>query len=256
MNTTWTPADWESLFTEELACPVRVVYGRSRTTPVHARGVKIDGSPGLQVRLHRMFSTAPGPIRDDLARWLRVGRRAQKACERLDQWIELSLAALPKKTRRPPTPKPAGLAHDLSVLSEPLWDGVFGEDFLEGPRPTLTWGQRRASSSRHSLRLGSYDPELNSVRIHPVLDQDGVPEWFVRYVLMHEILHAALPPRQGSGRRWIHHGPEFQARERAYGDYGRALEWEADNLPGLIRSARTGKKFLRPTKSRWLPGIR
>jgi hypothetical protein len=78
------------------------------------------------------------------------------------------------------------------------------------------------------------------VRIHPALDRGDVPEWFVRYVLMHEILHAALPPRLGKGRRWVHHGPEFRAREGEYVDYQRALKWEERNLPRLIRQARRG----------------
>ncbi len=256
MDAPWETTDWEDLLTEELACPVRVSYGRSRTVPVHAQGLKIGGRPGLKIRLHRMFSGAPLEIRDDLARWLRVGKRARKACDRLDKWIQATVADLPPKTLRTPTPKPAGLAHDLTTLAHTLWDTVFTDDFEERPRPTLSWGRRRRSSSRHSLRLGSYDPELNAVRLHPVLDQAGVPEWFVRYVLMHEILHSALPPRKGSGSRWIHHGPLFRARERAYPDHGRALEWEAQNLPRLIRSARTGEPFVPSRKFSWLPGKR
>ena len=97
MDAPWETTDWEDLLTEELACPVRVSYGRSRTVPVHAQGLKIGGRPGLKIRLHRMFSGAPLEIRDDLARWLRVGKRARKACDRLDKWIQATVAGLPPR---------------------------------------------------------------------------------------------------------------------------------------------------------------
>lgn len=237
----WTPQDWEELLSEELAVDVVVTYGRSRTVPVHARHVRLEGRPAYQVRLHGMFAQAPEEVREDVARWMRVGRRARKVCERLDRWIASELAALPK--RRPGRANPKGEAHDLSALAEGLFAGFFASDFEERPRPILTWGQRRKSSSRRSLRLGSYDPETNVVRLHPVLDQPGVPEWFVRFVLMHEILHAVLPPRPGSGSRMIHHGPEFRRREQSYPDHSRALRWEEKNLARLIRSARTGSRL-------------
>jgi len=244
MDAEWTPEDWEELLAQELARPVRVRYGRSRTVPVQARGQRVAGSSGLEVRLHRMFSAAPAEVREDLARWLRVGRRARRACERLDRWIEQALAELPTTERRRPKLAPGGLAYDLEEMAGPLWTGVFALDFVERPRPALTWGLRRRSSSKRSLRLGSYDPEQDVVRLHPVLDQEGVPEWFVRFVLMHEILHAALPPRPGRGRRWIHHSAEFRRREQAFDEHAPALVWEERNLGRLIRSARTLERFV------------
>ena len=50
--------------------------------------------------------------------------------------------------------------------------------------------------------IRSYSSELV---IHPVLDQRSVPEWFVKYLLFHEILHAALPQ--------LHHGEAPESTE-------------------------------------------
>ncbi len=193
--------------------------------------------------MHRMFAAAPEQVRADLARWLRVGRRARKACARLDAWIEQTLAELPRPARRSTPLAPAGLAHDLEALARPLLEGVFAMDFTENLPPKLTWGRRQRSSSRRTLRLGSFDCETRVVRLHPVLDQADVPSWFVTFVLMHEILHAALPPRPGRGSRWIHHGAEFRRRERSHPDHARALVWEERNLGRLIRSARNATPF-------------
>ena len=76
------------------------------------------------------------------------------------------------------------------------------------------------------------------MRIHPVLDREAVPSWYVRYILFHELLHAALPSEPRPRERCIHHGAEFRRRERGYTDYGRASRWEKENLSRLIRLAR------------------
>lgn len=238
----WTSDDWDRYLGAQLGFPVKVSYGRSRSTPVRTRSRTFDdGRQGLAIRLHGRFAEAPADTREALARWLRAGRRARRACTLLDEWIHARIASEPQPDQRPTILEPAGSAYHLQVLATPLYADLFQDDFpTASQRPGLTWGRRGKSSSRRSLRLGSFDSEQGVVRVHPVLDRRDVPEWFVRYVLMHEILHAALPPRLGKGSRWVHHGPEFRAREGGYVDYQRALRWEERHLPRLIRQARRG----------------
>lgn len=238
---------WQSFLASELRCPVRVVYTRARRTPVQVRPVeKRRGAgrlpvSGLEVRMHSMFDSAPPEVFRAVASWIRSGRRAPRACALLDRWIMESLERLPVLRARASEVRPGGRHHDLQRLAHDLLERELGADFASSDRwPVVTWGRRGASRTRHSLRLGSFDPEGSLVRIHPVLDQPAVPAWFVRYVLFHECLHAALPPRPGSGARWIHHSAQFRRREKAYADYGRALAWEEAHMHELIRSARRG----------------
>ena len=189
--------------------------------------------------MHRMFGEAEQDVAEAVARWIRSGRRARAACTLLDDWIARTLArdAPPK---RPVQVEMRGAHHDLAQLAESLYADEFRRDLADPERrPKITWGRRQRSRTRRSLRLGSFDAELGLVRMHPVLDQPGVPEWFVRYVLFHELLHAVLPPVK-NGSRWVHHGPEFREREKRHRDYARSLRWEEDNLPRLIVSARRG----------------
>ncbi len=238
----WTALSWSRFLEEQLECPVEVVFGRSRTTPVQVRPIQLGRADGLRIRMHSMFVDAPRDVGEGVAKWVRSGKRARRACATLDAWIHESLETLPpRKATRRPALEPSGVHYDLTNLAAPLYVDCFASDFAEGQTfPALGWGRRGRSRSRHSLRLGSYEREGHEVRIHPVLDQPGVPEWFVRYVLFHEILHAALPAQQGTGSLVIHHGPQFRRREHAYVDYARALQWEEKNLPRLIRSARRG----------------
>ena len=237
-----TAADWEELLIEALRRPVQVSFGTSRTVPVRAQ--ERGQPPVFCVRLHRAFSEAPEEVCDSLARWLLVGRRARRACKLLDDWIDQRM--LRESTPPPPAPTlhPDGETYDLGTLAQEVlaqrFQGHFGE---VRPLPGLTWGRRARSRSRHSLRLGSYDPLTHVVRIHPVLDQPEVPRWFVCFVLAHELLHAKWPPRRGRGRRWVHHGAQFRAEEAAHPDCVRAGDWEKLQLPGLIRSARRGTVF-------------
>lgn len=237
-----TAADWEELLIEALRRPVQVSFGTSRTVPVRAQ--ERGQPPVFCVRLHRAFSEAPEEVCDSLARWLLVGRRARRACKLLDDWIDQRMQR--ESTPPPPAPTlhPDGATYDLGALAQEVlaqrFQGHFGED---RPLPGLTWGRRARSRSRHSLRLGSYDPLTHVVRIHPVLDQPEVPRWFVCFVLAHELLHAKWPPKRGRGRRWVHHGAQFRAEEAAHPDCERAGDWEKLQLPGLIRSARRGTVF-------------
>jgi hypothetical protein len=233
---------WQGFLGLELRRPVRVTFTRSRKTPVQVRPLRA-ARDGIEVRLHGLFAGAPPEVGAALVSWIRSGRRAPRACARLDAYIAEVLRRLP-----PPSPRHAlvasGRCHDLERLCAGLFVAELAPEFADpARRPRVSWGRRGPSRTRRSLRLGSYDPDAHLVRIHPVLDQPAVPEWFVRYVVFHELLHAVLPPVRGADDRWVHHGREFRARERRYADYRRALEWERRHLTALVRSARTGTEL-------------
>jgi hypothetical protein len=179
---------------------------------------------------------------------MRSGKRARAACARLDRWIDEAVRDLPPSRRT--KVRPQGDVHDLEPpCAELLRDEFAGESPLEGrPWPEVTWG-RRSGRARYSLRLGSFEPSANLIRVHPVLDQEAVPASFVRYILFHELLHAVVPSTRGRGKAQ-HHPPEFQRRERAYGGYAEAVAWQDRRLAALLRSARTGRPMARPRSSR------
>ncbi|MCA8979612.1 MAG: hypothetical protein H6831_10310 [Planctomycetes bacterium] len=246
--TTREEDDWQAFLQARLDYPVDVRYGRSRSTPVQL----LAGKPGLErgylVRLHRFFETAPDEVAEDLAAWMRAGKRARAACARLDGWIKDRCAELPDAPARAEAVRPTGLHHDLAPLSAGVLERYFAADFHSSAPPPATWGKREKSRARRSLRLGSYCSRKRLVRVHPVLDSAAVPTWFVESVLHHEFLHAALPTELGSDGRRLHHGPLFRSRERRHPDLDRALAWQTAHIARLIHCARKGEPF---TPSRW-----
>lgn len=238
-----SPRLLEAALRESLDLEVEVVLGRSRTRPVQAQR---RGS-SWTIRLHRAFLDADEEVIAALGLWLRAGRRARRAGALLDAWIEQHVLTTPEAPRRTRRGSPQGDCYDLAALAADLWDGFMAGALPAEQRPWLEWGPRRASRSRGGLRLGSWDPATNRVRIHPVLDSPTVPTWFVRTVLVHELLHAALPPLRDAAGRWRPHHPEFRRREAEWPDHQRARAWERTNLGALVRRARAlGSSDARP----------
>jgi len=99
----------------------------------------------------------------------------------------------------------------------------------------IVWGRRRRLRPKHYLVFGSIQEEDRIIRIHPLLDAPFVPEWFLDYVVYHEMLHAVVPDeRTPSGRRKVH-TQAFAERERRFPHYRKAREWEAENLSRFLR---------------------
>lgn len=100
---------------------------------------------------------------------------------------------------------------------------------------TVTWGRKRKEPPKEYFVFGSIQEDDRIIRIHPMLDARFVPQWFLEYVMYHEMLHAFVPDKfDRSGRRIVHH-EDFNKRERKFPFYRRAKKWEDDNLARFLR---------------------
>ncbi|MCC6408250.1 MAG: hypothetical protein IT453_13890 [Planctomycetes bacterium] len=226
---------WAEFLSEELGSRVSVRFGRAKSSVLR---VVRTGRGELVVHMSEFFGRAPDDVRVSVARWLSAGRRARRSARDLDRWIDEALTREERPTLDPAKLSTLGRTVDLVELRDELVRTEFAADFAASPPPAITFGRAGRRPARRSLRLGSYDARAHLVRIHPILDQDFVPSWFVRYIVFHELLHAALPHERGRGGRRIFHGPRFRARERAFADYARALEWEREHIEHLLRRPR------------------
>lgn len=237
------PDAWAALLGDALGGAVEVRFTRARRTVLRLE----PQGRGRLVRMNAFFADAPVDVREAVIAWVRSGRRAKRKLARLDAWVEEQIGTLEQRAPRRLRVVTRGRVHDLEALAAELRSGVFEGVFADGddpsrlPWPKLTWGRTTRSRTRRSLRLGSFDAWTCVVRMHPVLDQPSVPSSFVRYVLFHELLHAALPVQRTTGGRRIFHGPEFRRREREFEGTRAALAWEKRHLDELLHSARTGR---------------
>jgi len=109
-----------------------------------------------------------------------------------------------------------GRVYDLDKMFTKLNRAYFGGR-LE--KPTLTWSQRRTRRI-----LGHHDPVHETIVISKTLDSPEVPEWFVEYILYHEMLHIKHPARLIKGRRY-YHTSAFRLDERKFPYYDQAQKW-------------------------------
>lgn len=246
----WTADSLAQALTRELGAPVQITFTRSRSTPVQAKAPTPGpfAKAGANLRLHMFFAEAPIEVVNDLAQWLRSGKRARAASQRLDTWIHTSVAQLPAKAPRRIRLNPNGSHYELLPLLEIVRAQEFPEHFAADstppralPLPAITWSQQNPRGKLRSLRLGSYNRERDLIRIHPLLDDKRVPEFFVRYIIFHELLHAVHKSLKDPSGRWVHHSQAFRQRESEYPDYQAALKWEAKGLWTVAKKQRKGR---------------
>jgi len=111
---------------------------------------------------------------------------------------------------------PQGRVYNLERMFSRL-NRRFFDSRLE--KPTITWSQRRTRRI-----LGHHDRVYETITISKSLDSLEVPEWFVEYILYHEMLHIKHPARLVNGRRYYHTGA-FRADERRFPYYEDAQRW-------------------------------
>ncbi len=216
--------------TERLAAalgrPVRLVVTDNRRTMVSARAA----GARIEVRLHHMFLEADDAVVEALGRYL--ARREAKAGAAVDAFIEAQRHRIGRRRRRRTSIRTRGAVHDLAPLFRSLL-GDFPPGAMEGVR--VTWGRRvRRRAGQRSIQLGTYVPQDQLIRVHPVLDQAWVPSFYVATVLFHEMLHHAVPPEREGGRV-RYHTATFRARERAFRHHAEAERWEKAHLTRLLR---------------------
>ena len=186
---------------------------------------------GYRLRLHRMFLGAEPRIVRALARY--VVHNDRRASALLGEYIEQNQHIIRMQVRRPRHVRirTEGRHHDLQAIFNRLNTERF-EGRLEA---RITWGPMSVRKRRRrSIKMGSFAVEDRIIRIHPALDQECVPAYFVAWIVYHEMLHGKHEVLRTNGRRRFH-TKEFLEEERTFPDYQRACAWEKENLDRLLR---------------------
>jgi predicted metal-dependent hydrolase len=185
------------------------------------------------VRLHRMFADADGALVRAIARY--VVANDARASAVIGAFIERNqhvIAQQPQRQRRVVV-RTAGRCHDLQAMFDQLNHEYFGGAL----QARITWGSApRRLRPRRSIKMGSFAVEDRLIRIHPVLDDPGVPNYFVAWIVFHEMLHGKFEVVRKGDRRCFH-SKEFLAEERTFRDYERASAWERANIDRLLGPA-------------------
>lgn len=187
----------------------------------------------LRVRVHMMFLDAPDRILDALVDYVVHGDRL--ASTLIGEYIHANSFRIRASRPAAGPLRTQGRVHDLSAIVADVKERYFGSWIAADVM--AVWGRRTGPRSlkRATIKLGSYSAAERLVRIHPVLDNEWVPRYFVSYIVFHELLHHVVPAVCLGGRSVLH-SPEFLRRERTFKHYERAIEWERKHIDRLLRA--------------------
>lgn len=207
-----------------------VLVTDNRYTMISVKREKQSTGPAYQVRLHRMFLDAPAPITRALARY--IADNDPRASRELGRFIETNQGAIARPETRTKNIilRTAGRVHDLAdvyaTLNARYFGGRIDARITWGPMPS---GRRR----RRSIKMGSYAVEDRLIRIHPSLDREVIPRFFVEWIVYHEMLHQVHGIPVVGGRRQFH-PPAFLADEAQFERFDEARRWERQYLDLLL----------------------
>jgi hypothetical protein len=211
----------------QLAAPVSVVLTDNRSSII---SVKRRPVSGYHLRVHHMFCQAPRAVWQALAAYVRGSEGTARQV--LGAYIEAQQHLI-RRSAPPRLPRlhPYGRFFNLEQIYQDL-----NQAYLKSRvAADITWGRRPPQRSRTSIRFGSYDAQQRLIRIHHLLDQSFVPQYFVESVVFHEMLHQLIP-RQCIHGRWSVHPPAFRQAEQRFPYYEQALQWQQRYLMRLLKS--------------------
>ena len=194
------------------ACEVIITDNRSSMISVRkVRGV-------YRVRLHRMFLHATPEVLTEIPRYVKTGKLASAVRKYIDENAHRIRAT--KCGRRRVRICHAGRYYNVKEVFDSLNRTYFDSSI----QCLITWGKKSTGKNRRSIRFGSFKAADNIIRIHPALDSSRVPEYFIAFIVYHEMLHCRFRPSPGRV-----HPPEFRKAEEGFREYERAVAWERRN---------------------------
>lgn len=177
-----------------------------------------DKGKAVTVRLHRIFLSASREVLEEVADFLKNKRGRTP---HIRNFINQNIHQLRKRPPGRVTINTEGAYYDLSLIFNSLNEEYFGGNIST----SITWGKTCYKRTARKRTLGSYSHHNNLIRINPLLDKKRIPQYFVEYIVYHEMLHADIGVEASQGRRLVH-TKVFREREKLFKHYFRALEWE------------------------------
>ncbi|MFZ0565115.1 MAG: SprT-like domain-containing protein [Chlamydiales bacterium] len=180
-----------------------------------------------RLSLHRMFLKAPDPVVSAIAHYVR-GRAKNQHLQNtiLRRYIQENLPHYAYTQRaKKETLAQAGCIYNLKTLFDELNHHYFNDELdLQ-----ITWYGKKGRRNRSQLVFGQYQESLKLIKINRILDDPFFPDYFISFIVYHEMLHAVVPGFVDERGWYRTHGAAFKARERHFKQYNEAIAWEKKN---------------------------
>jgi hypothetical protein len=176
------------------------------------------GRGALVLRLHRLFFDAPTPVLEAIICYALKRDQASKAVIRQMAHLYFSTHLAPAKAL-----ETKGQVYDLEEILARVSVG------FEITGVTIGWARQSRTRFR-SILFGSYHPHRQQIQIHPFLDHEAVPLYFLEFIVYHEMLHHICRSKMDMSGRCSIHTKEFREKERQFPHFEQAKRWEKQSL--------------------------
>lgn len=185
-----------------------------------------------KVSLHRMFLDAPQNIMQALGCYLKGEHKKiapairgyiEEHFRHLDYSRELDLSKLQTQ----------GNIYNLREIYDRLNREYFnGQSDLH-----ITWYGQVKKKECDRLTFGLFRDPLRLIKINRMLDHSFFPDYFVGYVVYHEMLHSACPAYVDNKGLTHIHSDFFKEREKKYRFYPESKRWIRENRNHLFNGS-------------------
>lgn len=179
----------------------------------------------VRLSIHHMFLEAPKEVRKGIANYI----CNNDVCPKITHFIRKHSSSIKRRVAKSGSSE--GKVYNLQKIYDEI-NAIYFESSVDLP---IYWYGNKNRLPKTKIIFGQYLADIQSIRIHSLLDQEEIPESFLGYVVYHEMLHHVCPPlMKENGNRSVHHS-EFKRREKLYHDYDKANDW-IKSYPDVIFS--------------------
>jgi len=214
----------ENNLKDVLGKELRVTWTTNRRVMISFR--RHEGTPIL--RLHESFALADTVLTRDLSAFLYKNTR--RVPESVKKFVNTFSKRKEKKINT------GSLTHrgrysDLRKIYRKINRTCFNNQ-LKG---MAVWGRKIFSENKRTITFGSYYPAERIIRIHPVLDTELAPGFYLEAVMHHEMVHEYLDKVEKCGKEdALSHSSRFKELDRKFKYHALANAWEKRHFEKLM----------------------
>lgn len=199
---------------------VDVIVNENRSTMLSLLEKKRDR---VRLSIHHMFLDAPEEVISAIAQYVRGSRKPTGKEIILRTFIHQKLSRLDGSH----LVNKKKLSADGEVYQlDKLFSSVNKQYFGDRLDLQITWFGERRQEVKSRITFGQYYDHLRLIKIHRMLDDPFYPEFFVSFVIYHEMLHSVVPGYFNEKGQLRIHNSEFKKQEKAFAQYQETVAFE------------------------------
>lgn len=205
--------------------PIHLVWHENKATYLTVRKERRL----LYLRVHRLFYNAPTPVLEALIKY--AMKHDKESGVVIKQMAHLYFSQVTIQGAQLET---KGDVYDLQEVFDRM--NLLLEQPIQGV--TIGWSNRKSRGKFNSITFGTYDKHCRQIRINRILDDVGVPRYFLEFIVYHEMLHDVCPSYVDSKGRCYVHTREFRKKEKQFPQFLEAKTWEKKSLNFFYKQSR------------------